>query len=114
MQHPQHPPPFPTRPSVAPDAQPFLEKVAALPPGYSEGHFKNARYGVTLKASPDGKRIWLFGEALGGPDRISFNLYHLRSGDHRLKPCEMSASAVTEFVLGYVPSPAATGPISSE
>lgn len=92
-----------TRHSVAPDEQKFLEGVAALPHGYCEGFFNNVRYGVTVKVSPDAKRVWLFGEELGGTDRISFNLYHLRSGDHRLKPCEMSAQKVTEFVQGFTP-----------
>lgn len=114
MQPRQLPLPFPTRPSVAPEAQLFLEKVAALPSGYSEGVFNNARYGVTLQVSQDGKRIWLFGEELGGLDRISFNLYHLRSGEHRLKPCEMSATKVTDFVMGYAPSLATTGSANSE
>ena len=92
----------------------FLERLSALPHGYSEGVFGATRYGVTLTVSPDGKRVWLFGEELGGNDRISFNLYHLRSGEHRLKPCEMSATKVTDFVLGYEPSPATTGSANSE
>lgn len=114
MQHQPRLLPFPTRLSVAPETQVFLEKVAALPSGYSEGVFNNARYGVTLKVSQDGKRVWLFGEELGGTDRISFNLYHLRSGEHRLKPCEMPANKVKDFVMGYAPSPVAGGPVNSE
>jgi hypothetical protein len=87
----------------------FLERLSALPHGYSEGVFGATRYGVTLTVSPDGKRVWLFGEELGGNDRISFNLYHLSSGEHRLKPCEMSPEKVTAFVLEYTPKPRATG-----
>lgn len=88
---------------MAPEASPFLHKLAALPIGYSEGFFKKARYGATVKASLDRMRFWLCAEQLGGRDRISFNLYHLRSDEYRLKSCEMPEETVISFVMGYVP-----------
>ncbi|GGE25367.1 hypothetical protein GCM10011390_51020 [Aureimonas endophytica] len=81
----------------------FLAALAMLPVGYGEGCFAGRRYGVTLAAAPDGRRLRLFGEELGGPDRISFNLYRLGDGTPRLKPCEMPAAKVVAFVLGYRP-----------
>ena len=81
----------------------FLANLSALPPGYSEGEFDGRRYGVTVRASKDGKRIWLYGEALGGPDRVSCNLYRLEGGRCLLKPCEMAADKVVDFVRRFRP-----------
>lgn len=81
----------------------FLEKLAALPCGYSEGLLDGRRYGVTLSVSAD-KKCWkLFAEELGGNDHVSFNLYFLSSGAPLLKPCEMAEPKVIAFVLGYAP-----------
>lgn len=88
---------------MAPEASAFLHKLAELPIGYSAGFFNSTRYGATIKASPDRKRIWLFAEELGGRNRISFNLYRLRNSEYRLKPCEMPEERVINFVMGYIP-----------
>lgn len=77
----------------------FLARYDALPLGSFEGVFEDMRYGVTRTESPDGKRGWLYAEALGGTDHISLNLYRLESGV-RLKPCEMPRQKVIDFVLG--------------
>jgi len=78
----------------------FLDRLAALPLGYSEGLFAGRRYGITLSASADGRRRWLFGEELGGADRISCNLYRPAGRAPLLRPCEMPAEKVIDFVLG--------------
>ncbi|MGI9436696.1 MAG: hypothetical protein ACR2Q4_18020 [Geminicoccaceae bacterium] len=83
--------------------QTFFAKLSALPVGYSEGHYRGRRYGVTLSVSADGKRRKLFAEELGGIDRISFNLYMLAGEKIQLKPCEMPESEVIDFVLAYHP-----------
>ncbi|MFC0407473.1 hypothetical protein [Roseomonas elaeocarpi] len=80
--------------------EPFLERIAALPLGYSEGLCDGRRYGITLRASADGRRRWLFAEELGGTDRISCNLYQPAGRAPLLRPCEMPATKVIEFVLG--------------
>ncbi|KQT46392.1 hypothetical protein ASG43_11835 [Aureimonas sp. Leaf454] len=84
---------------------PFLARLDALPTGHSEGVFEGRRYGVTVRISEDGRRRWLFGEALGGLDRISCNLYRLADGRWLLKPCEMPRDKVIDFVLAYRPDP---------
>lgn len=76
----------------------FLAKLDALPQGYSEGLYKGRRYGVTLSASSDGRRRWLYAEELGGAGRVSCNVY-LAGGRVLLKPCEMPEERVTDFVL---------------
>jgi len=80
----------------------FLKALAALPGGYSRGVFEGAPWGVSVERSPGGKRVKLYGEALGASDHVSFNLYHV-GGDARLKPCEMPVQKVMAFVIGYQP-----------
>lgn len=79
----------------------FLTSLAQLPRGYSEGGYNDRRYGTTISVSADGQRIKLYSEELGGNDTVSFNLYVLKDGTTRLKPCEMPAAKVIDFVLGY-------------
>ncbi|MDK4706272.1 hypothetical protein PH562_28775 [Rhizobium sp. CNPSo 4062] len=82
----------------------FEAALAKLSDGYSEGRFRGRPWGVTVKRSADGKRVWLYGEELGGTDIVSFNLYVLSGASLTLKPCEMSASKVVDFVLGFMPA----------
>ncbi|MEI2298500.1 hypothetical protein [Ensifer sp. MJa1] len=79
----------------------FVEALAALSDGYVQGRFQGRPWGVTIRRSTDGKRIWLYGEELGGTDVVSFNLYVLSGPGISLKPCEMSSSKVVDFVLGF-------------
>lgn len=80
----------------------FLAALAAIPAGHSRGRFAGKRWGTTLDVSADGRRRWLYAEALDGSDHVSFNLYALASGP-ALRPCEMAAGKVVAFVRGYVP-----------
>lgn len=92
------------------DLTAFAAGLDRIPDGYGEGSFDDRRYGVTLDASTDRRRRWLYAEEPGGTDRISFNLYALTDGRLALRPCEMPAAKVIEFVLHYIagrPSPAA-------
>jgi len=81
----------------------ILARLAALPRGHGEGRYEGRRWGVTVKGSEDGRRWWIWGEELAGPDRISGNLYVLAGGRALLKPCEMPIDKVRAFVLGYEP-----------
>ena len=78
----------------------FEAALAALPEGYSAGIYEERRYGVSFRRSDDGRRNSLFARELAGTDIVSFNLYRLGSGNPSLKPCEMSAEKVRDFVLG--------------
>ncbi|KXG86959.1 hypothetical protein [Agrobacterium bohemicum] len=82
----------------------FEYALARLSDGYVDGNFSGRPWGVTVKRSEDGKRIWLYGEALAGTDIVSFNLYRLAGSRMILKPCEMSSTKVIDFVLGFEPS----------
>jgi hypothetical protein len=79
----------------------FETSLAAIPTGYSEGRYEGQLYGAILQRSEDGKRVSLFARQLAGNDIVSFNFYHLNSGEVALKPCEMSREKVEAFVLGY-------------
>lgn len=81
----------------------FLHALDRVPRGYSEGQFRDCAYGVTLDVAAGGRRRRLYAEQLGGNDTVSFNLYRLRDGTTRLRPCEMPAAKVIDFVLGYRP-----------
>lgn len=81
----------------------FEDVLARWPDGYVHGTFDGRAWGVTVKRSQDSKRIWLYGEELGGTDIVSFNLYRLAGPGSVLRPCEMSSAKVIEFVLGFEP-----------
>lgn len=82
----------------------FLARLDTLPAGYSDGLYRGRRYGVTIRSSEDGRRRWLYGEELGGPGRVSCNVYLLEGGDLALRPCEMPLDTVVRFVLEFSPS----------
>jgi hypothetical protein len=83
--------------------QAFLEALERLPRRYSEGTYKGRSYGATVSSAAMGHEIKLYAEELGGKDHVSFNLYTLSDGTRTLKPCEMPAEKVVDFVLGYQP-----------
>lgn len=76
----------------------FLAAFDALPQGSFTGLFNGRRYVVTRQDFSGGQSQKLVAEELGGTDYISLNLYRLASGA-RLKPCEMPARKVVDFVL---------------
>ena len=74
--------------------------LSAFPDGYFQGEFGDRRWGITVRRSNDARRMWLYAEELGGSRIVSFNLYRDSAGRPLLKPCEMSAAKVIEFVVG--------------
>lgn len=79
-----------------------LQALSRFPDGYIRGTFEGSVWGVTVRRSDDGRRIWLFAEDLAGTDIVSFNIYRLSSGASVLKPCEMSSEKIVAFMLGFV------------
>lgn len=84
---------------MTPDAG-FVARFDRLPVGGYGGTFEGRRYRVTKTQMAHGRSQKLEAEELGGNDYISFNLYRLASGETLLKPCEMPAAKVVNFVLG--------------
>lgn len=84
--------------------EPFLTALREIPRGYSDGQYQGRRWGTTLTEAAGGRRLKLFAEELGGTEFVSFNLYVTGDGTPQLKPCEMPAARVIDFVLGYEPA----------
>ena len=77
----------------------FLAAFDALPFGGYGATYEGRRYRVTKAQFACARSQKLEAEELGGPDRVSLNLYRLASGDALLKPCEMPEDKVRHFVL---------------
>lgn len=67
-----------------------------LPEGWSDMTYRGRHYGVTRTVLANGRIQKLYAEELGGADVISANLYDAEN----LRPCEMPASKVVEFLAG--------------
>ena len=78
-------------------------RLSSRPRGYFTARYDSRRYGVSNVAHAGGRSFKLYAEELGGPDRISLNIYAPASGDPALRPCEMPLDKVTAFVLGVEP-----------
>ncbi len=78
------------------------DRLSAWPRGYFVARYKDRRYGVSNSLHGNGRSMKLYAEELGGPDRISLNIYAPAHGELALKPCEMPVDKVTAFVLGAV------------
>lgn len=81
----------------APDT--FLSAFFALPIGTFTGTAGTRRYVVTRQVLAGGKSHKLVGHELGGSDYISLNLYQTRNSGALLRPCEMPARKVIDFVI---------------
>nr|WP_237212559.1 hypothetical protein [Ruegeria lacuscaerulensis] len=84
---------------------PFLSAFFAIPLGSSTGQSNGRRYVVSRSELAGGKSHKLVAHELGGGDYISLNLYLTKNSGALLRPCEMPARKVTEFVLGFRPVP---------
>jgi hypothetical protein len=77
--------------------------LSGWPRGWFTATHAGRRYGVTRSVHAAGRSMKLFAEELGGPDRISLNIFAPPSGMPTLKPCEMPLDKVTAFVLEATP-----------
>lgn len=84
------------------DHDAFVDAFDAMPSGGYGATYAGKRYRVIKSVLVSGRSQKLEAEELGGPDYISFNLYRLASGQALLKPCEMPAEKVIEFVMNVV------------
>jgi hypothetical protein len=73
-----------------------------LPDGWSEVVYAGRRYGVTRSVAAEGHALAVYAEELGGRDVVSANLY-LTTDGARLRPCEMPAAKVIDFLAGFEP-----------
>ena len=68
-----------------------------LPVGWSVVAYDGRRYGVTRTVLTGGRSQKVLAEALDGSDLVSANLYRT-SDEDVLKPCEMPAEKVLDFL----------------
>ena len=76
---------------------------ARVPLGWSQVFYAGRRYGVTRSGAAGGRKFAVYAEELGGRDVISANLY-LTADGAQLKPCEMPAAKVVDFLAGLEPA----------
>lgn len=76
--------------------------MARLPVGWSEVVYRGRRWSVTRTVQQAGRVEKLWAEELGGPGVVSANLYLVSAGE-QLRPCEMPASVVLDFLTGWAP-----------
>lgn len=74
-----------------------LKYIESIPAGYSEASYKGKKYGLSKEIFNQGKSFKIYAEELGGNDFISLN-YYLTSKQAILKPCEMPAEKVIDFL----------------
>ena len=78
--------------------------VARVPEGWTAVSYAGQRWGLTRTTHLDGRSVSVYAEELGGPDVVSANVFRL-SGRAELRPCEMPAAKVLEFLQGWQPAP---------
>lgn len=81
----------------------LAELFDRVPWGWSTAIYRGRRYAVTKTAAAGGRALTLVAEDLGGTDLISANLYLTAPGPV-LRPCEMPAAKVIDFLTGVEPS----------
>lgn len=82
----------PARPGLS-----LRELLDRFPEGWSETTYDGRRYGVTRTLRAGGRAVSLYAEALDGSDVVSTNAY-LTASAEELRPCEMPAAKVLDFL----------------
>jgi hypothetical protein len=77
--------------------------IEAVPEGWSRVTYAGRPYGLTRHTKAGGKVVSILAEELGGPDLVSANVHRTTTADH-LRPCEMPAAKVLEFLRGWEPA----------
>lgn len=73
-----------------------------MPEGWSLVEHRGRRYGLSRTSRAGGRSVSVYAEELGGRDVVSANVYRTGDGD-LLRPCEMPAATVLEFLEGWRP-----------
>ena len=76
--------------------------VDRVPEGWTLVAYDGRRYGLTRTTRAAGRGVSLLAEELGGSDMVSANVYRTSGGDV-LKPCEMPAEKVVDFLDRWAP-----------
>ncbi len=77
--------------------------LAGVRPGWTRVEVDGRAYGLTRTDRVGGRTITLYAEELDGPGVVSANVWRTADGDV-LRPCEMPAEKVLEFLRSAVGS----------
>lgn len=80
------------------DLSDFDQKINSLIDGAYTVYYQQKRYMLRKETRLCGKLIKLYAYELGGNNFVSLNYYKIREKE-LLKPCEMDAGKVIDFVL---------------
>ena len=91
-------------------SHPVAELLARLPEGWSAVRYRGRRWGVSRTRQAGGRVEKVYAEELGGTGVVSANLYLPGpDDDEQLRPCEMPAAVVLDFLRGWEPLPDTAG-----
>ncbi|WP_375422973.1 peptide methionine sulfoxide reductase [uncultured Friedmanniella sp.] len=76
--------------------------LARVPLGWTLVRYESRPYGLSRRDHADGGAVSVYAEELGGADVVSTNVYRTAAGDV-LRPCEMPAEKVLDFLRGWTP-----------
>jgi hypothetical protein len=77
--------------------------VEAVPEGWTRVRYEGRTYGLTRRTWAGGRSTSVLAEELGGTDLVSANV-HRTATAHHLRPCEMPAAKVVDFLRGWEPT----------
>lgn len=80
--------------------------VDRVPPGWSEVAYAGGTWGLRRTDRAGGGTTTLYAERLGGTSFVSANVWRT-AGGVVLRPCEMPAADVLDFLRGWTPTPGA-------
>ena len=93
-------------------ARDLVGLLERFPPGWSVARYAGRRWAVTRTVRVGGRQQSVYAEELGGTAIVSANVYAPRDGEALLRPCEMSAERVLDFLRaavvegsGHAPAP---------
>ena len=78
------------------------QDVGRVPVGWTEVGYAGRSWGLTRTDHARGGTTTLYAEELGGQSAVSANVWHTSGGDV-LRPCEMPAQVVLDFLRGWEP-----------
>jgi hypothetical protein len=77
--------------------------VDRVPAGWTEVGYAGRTWALTRSDHAGGGTTTLYAEELGGTSAVSANVWHTSAGDV-LRPCEMPARVVLDFLRGWTPA----------
>ena len=82
--------------------------LARVPEGWTRVRYAGRPYGLTRTTRAGGRSVSVYAEELGGSAVVSATVLLLAGGE-QLRPCEMPAATVLDFLAGWEPDARAMG-----